>query len=523
MLDMSDMTISRRDILRSAAAMATITALGIKPHQVMAAEDGVLKVRMVADIQILDPGYMIGGDETTILYACTPRLAVPVHDAAGAWAWAPSEYVEKVSQADDTNILFVLKPGQMWSDNLGELTAEDVKYSFERMLKSDWSARWPTLDRVDVKDKYSGVIVLKSPFVATWMMGIASESGSILPKVAVEKLKDKKFTTQLPGQLGPYTMVSWTPKQKVVLKANPAWQGTKPAFAEVHIMDIEDNKAAELAFEAHEVSVANIPTETAARYKKATPAQSKLIELPGPLYTWMGMNTQHEKLKDIRVRKAIQRAVDVDSVLKGAYSGIAPKAYGVIPIGFLGHRDSSKYSYNPDEAKDLLKQAGVSNLSLDIKVLTGQTEQVNAGQIIQANLVDIGIDAKVTPVDSGPYWNLGLESKGDAWKKLELWIMRYRTSADPADAIQWFKKDQIGVWNWERWTDPEFETLWNSGLVERDTAKRAAGYVRMQDIMEDTGAYAWLTFDPWFYVSSDAVKPAFDPGGEKRIDLFEKT
>ena len=180
----------------------------------------------------------------------------------------------------------------MWSDNLGELTTDDVKYSFERMLKTDWSARWPTLDHVDVKDKYSGVIVLKSPFDGTFLMGVASESGSILPKAAMEKLKDQKFTTQLPGQLGPYTMVSWTPKQKAVLKANPDWKGTKPAFPDVILVDIEDTKAAELGFEAHEVQVAHIGLETAARYKKSPPADAKLINLPGPLYTWMGMNTQ---------------------------------------------------------------------------------------------------------------------------------------------------------------------------------------------------------------------------------------
>jgi peptide/nickel transport system substrate-binding protein len=519
---MDKLTMNRRDVLKSAAAMATITALGIKPELVLAAEDGILKIRMVSDAQVFDPGYMIGGIETTVLYACMPRLAIPVLDANGGWTWAASDYVEKIAQDDDTHISFTLKPSQMWSDNLGELTTADVKYSFERMLKSDWSARWPTLDHVDIKDKYSGVIVLKSPFVATWMMGIASESGSIVPMAAVKKLKDEKFTTQLPGQLGPYTMVSWTPKQKIVFKANPDWKGTPVTFQEIHSIDVEDSKAAELAFEAGEVSVSNIPTETAARYKKSAPANSKLVQLPGPLYTWLGANSYNPKLKDIRIRKAIQRAIDVDSVLKGAYSGIAPRSYGVVPIGFLGHRDSSKFSYNPDEAKDLLKQAGVTNLQLEIVAASGQTEQINAAQIIQANLNDVGIEAKVNVMDSGPYWNLGLESKGDAWKKLELWIMRYRTSADPADAIQWFKKDQVGVWNWERWSDPEFEALWNSGLVERDPVKRAAGYVRMQEIMEDTGCYTWLTFDPWFYATKDAVAPAFDPGGEILIERFKK-
>jgi peptide/nickel transport system substrate-binding protein len=128
----------------------------------------------------------------------------------------------------------------------------------------------------------------------------------------------------------------------------------------------------------------------------------------------------------------------------------------------------------------------------------------------------------VKPTDSGPFWNLGLESKGDAWKTLECWVMRFRCSPDPADAIQWFKKDQVGVWNWERWSDPEFEDLWTKGLAELDKTKRGAIYVRMQEIMENTGAYVWITFDPWDYASSDKIDPAFDSGGEIRVELFKK-
>jgi len=516
-----DFKISRRTVLQSAAAMAAVTALGIKPEHVLGAENGILRVRAVGDIQVLDPGYMIGGAETSILYACMPRLAVPVKDSSGVWGWQPSDFVEKVAQEDDTHISFTLKKGMMWSDNVGELTADDVKYSFDRMLNTDWSARWPTLDHVDVKDKYSGVIVLKSPFVATWLMGIASESGAILPKAAMEKLQDQKFTTQLPAQLGPYTMTEWVPKQKIVLKATDGWKGAKPVFQEVHFTPVEDDKPAELAFEAGELDLTAISTETAARYLKTPPAHGKLTDLPGPFYSWMGMNTDHPLLKDAKVRKAIQRAVDVDAVLQAAYAGIAPKAFGVIPIGVLGHRDSSKYSYKPDEARALLKDAGVTNLSLELKTLN-QTDRLAAAQVIQANLADVGVEVKIIPLDSGPFWNLGLESKGDDWKNLQLWIMQYRTSPDPADAIQWFLKDQVGVWNWERWSDPEFEDLWKKGLVETDTTKRATAYVRMQEIMEDTGAYLWLTFNPMYYVHAETVKPGFDPGDEVRAELCAK-
>lgn len=510
---------TRRQVLRNAAALTTIAALGIKPEQVLGAESGVLKVRQVNDIQVLDPGYIIGNAEVSILYACMPRLAVPTKDASGTWTWQPSEYVAALAQKDDTHISFQLKPGLMWSNGAGELTAEDVKFSFERMLKSDWSSRWPTLDHVDVTDHYSGTIVLKSPFVATWLLGLASESGTVLPKAAVEKLKEGKFTTQLPAQLGPYRMTEWTPKQKVVLKADSSWPGTKPAFEEVQFLDIEETKVAELAVEAGDVDIASISPVAAARYRKAPPADVNLVDLPGHQFTWLGMNTENPKLRDVRVRKAIQRAIDVDAILDGAYSGVSPMAHGVIHLGVLGYRSHSNYSYKPDEAKALLGEAGVSGLTFDIKTLSGQAEQLAAAQIIQSNLNDVGISATVTPVDSGRFWNLGLQSKGDDWKHLDLWIMRFGSAPDPADAIQWFTKAQIGIWNWERWTVPEFETLWQAGLVETDKSKRAEIYVRMQDIMEDTGAYVWLTFDPKFYGCRKPIVAGFEPGNDVRVEL----
>jgi peptide/nickel transport system substrate-binding protein len=289
----------------------------------------------------------------------------------------------------------------------------------------------------------------------------------------------------------------------------------------VHMVDVEDFKAAELGFEAGELDVTGVPPDTAARYMKSPPPHAKLLNQPGPFYTWMGMNTQNPKLQDIRVRKAIQRAIDTDSILQAGYAGVCPKAYGVVPIGALGHRDKSDYSFNPDEAKSLLKEAGVSGLSLEIKTLAGEVGRVAACQVIQSNLGDVGITVKVTPTDSGPFWNLGLESKGDAWKTLELWIMQYNATPDPADAIQWFRKNQIGIWNWERWSDSEFEALWAKGLVEIDRSKRAAIYVRMQEIMENTGAYVWITFDPLFYAYKDRLQLGFDPMGDPLPRLIE--
>ena len=93
------------------------------------------------------------------------------------------------------------------------------------------------------------------------------------------------------------------------------------------------------------------------------------------------------------------------------------------------------------EAKSLLDEAGVKNLSLTLRTLNNQ-ERILASQIIQANLAAIGITAEILPQDSGPFWDMGQEKKGDTWKDLEIWLMRFGAGPDPYGQFQWFVRDQ---------------------------------------------------------------------------------
>ncbi len=514
--------VSRRRFIGGTAALAAGAALGA-PRLVRGQDKKTVKVRIVRDIQVLDPGYMVGGSETTTLIATMPRLADLHRLENGQWTWKPSDYVSDIKQADDLNIAFTLKPGFMWSGGNGELTAEDVKFSFERMVGSDWGGRWEALDRVDVKDKYSGVIVLKKPYIPLWLVTMSSESGTVLPKAATQKATETtegKFTTELPAQCGPYNVAEWLPKQKLVLARSPDYPGTSPDFDECHLVVIEETKSAELAFEAGELDITDLTPDTLARYRANPPANTKIVAADGPNYTWMGINTQHPKLADIRVRQAIQRAVDVDAILAAAYAGVSPRSNGIVPPGVLGHRTSSKYSFDPAKAKALLKEAGVGELSLELKTLN-QQDRMSAAQIIQANLAEVGIGVELIPVESGAFWNLGQESQGKEWQNLQLWLMQYVGSPDPADHMQWFVKSQVGVWNWERWSDPEFEDLYAKGLAEADTAKREQMYLRMQEIMEDTGGYVWLTHEPLAFAHRDTIVPFIDPAGTILVSQFK--
>lgn len=514
---MSWMRLTRRQLLAATAAAGASSLLAGWPQRARAAGN-VLKVRIDNDIDVLDPGYMVGGSEIETQKAVMPSLVE--YDLAGdELGWRPTPYVKSIVQRDATHIDFELNEGFKWTGGFGELTAEDVKYSFERMKGTDWSGNFDPMEKVEVTGTYSGTIVMNQPFTPFIMITLAAGPATIQSMKATEaKTGGGKYTTEIPATCGPY-LYNWTPKQSIVFTRNPEWAGPETAFDEVRFLTIEEDKAAELAYEAGEVDCTEITPSTLARYRQSPPPNTN-IRVAGALqYMWLGMNTEHPKLQDIRVRKAIQHAVDVDSVIQGAYSGTTEKSYGIVCPGLIGQRFESSYSYDPAKAKALLSEAGVSGLELDLKTLNVQ-ERILACQIIQANLQAVGIKANVLPVDSGPFWEMGSESAGDQWKDLQLWLMRYGTNPDPYEATQWFVSDQVGVWNWERWKDPEFDKLYKDGIAETDTEKRAQIYLKMQQIMEDTGAYVWINHEPETFVHRTDLAIDVAPSGEMNVRNF---
>ena len=515
---MNALKTTRRRFMAGTAALGALSYSGGFPGAARAQEDR-LNLRFDGDNTILDPGYMSGGTEIETQKQCLPFLA-EYDQAGGTFGWRPSPYVTKLEQRDATHIDFELAEGFVWTGGYGPLTAADVKYSLERMKGTDWSGYFDAMESVEVTGERSGTIVLSKPFAPFMMITLCHGPGAILCEAAMKDVGEK-FTLEFPATCGPY-LYEQIQGQRAVFSPNPDWSGPKPGFDNVVAHIITEVKAAELAFEAGELDCTEIGADTLARYQKDMPANSDLTVAGELQYMWLGMNTDHPKLQDKIVRQAIQHAVDVESILQGAYSGTTKKSNGIICPGLIGQRDSTRYySYDPSRAQALMDQAGVSNLELTLRTLNNQ-ERLLTAQIIQANLAVIGIDVTIMPLDSGPFWDMGQESKGDTWKDLQLWLMRFGTQPDPYEATQWFVSSQVGVWNWERWSDPEFDRLYEEGISETDDEKRHEIYVRMQEIMEETGAYVWINHEPETFAHRDSIRVKAAPSGELNYKLFER-
>jgi peptide/nickel transport system substrate-binding protein len=511
--------LSRRDLLSTTAAGILAWT---QPRISLAESSIVLKARSYADIQILDPLARKAQPEGDVMRCIFNGIVR--RKAGDEWAWE-LDAAEEVKQIDARTISFRLRSGIMFTNGFGEMTAEDVKFSYERIAdpanKSPYRNDWSALDRVEVKDKYSGVILLKQDFSPLWSSTLPAASGLIMSKKAVESVGGK-FEATPPATSGPYLIKEWQPKQRLVLARNPVWKGETTEFDEIHILPIEDEKAAELGFEARNLDYTWVSVSSIARYRKESPKGSKFTVKPSLAFVWLGMNMEAPPFDKLAVRRAVQHAIDVPAVLDAAYFGAATASTGIVAPGLAGHRSRVLYGFDPTKSKALLKEAGLaSGFACTIDILN-KTERVNAAQAIQAQLAEIGIKVTIQQHDSGTFWSLGDQSKGDSWKRLQLILQRFSMQPDPSWATAWFTPDQVGVWNWERFNSAEFGQLHKQGLAEQDPSKRDEIYQHMQDLMDESGAYVFLTHEATGIAWRDNLKPALEPSGNPLLSSFAR-
>jgi peptide/nickel transport system substrate-binding protein len=474
-----------------------------------AAASKVLKVRIPRDISNMDTANVTGAVEDTIDRTVMEGLFR--YDASGKLV--PQLADTYTVSPDGLTIDFTLHKGVMWQGNYGELTMDDVKYSYERYLSTNpkpaYADDWASLDHVEIVDKYTGKIVLKKPQATLWTSVLPMTSGLIVSKKFYDEAGADKVKTNIIGT-GPYLFSQWTPKQQVVLKRNPAYWGTQSYYDEIDLMPVDDDKAAEIALQAGELDFSSISLSSTDKFQ--ADSNFTVDSVPATLYKWIGMNVESPKLKDINVRQAIRYGIDVPSILAAAYNNKAPRANALIqPQGAVGFwQDAPVYTRDVAKAKDFLAKAGLK--SLDLTMTYENSDEFNTwGQIVQQNLKDVGINITLNPMDSSSFWALG---DGGKDKSLELFGLYYSSVVpDPAWSTQWFTCAQVDLWNWMRWCNKDFDALHQKGITTIDPAQRAPIYVQMQQLWDAAAMSVFVTDVPQVYVSKAGIKAVIYPGG----------
>lgn len=501
--------LNRRVFLAGSSTLAAAPFLPSFGSSALAARQQAT-VRIETDIGNLDPGNRVGTVEGNIILAVYQTLA---RFEPGKLTWS-NDAAKEIKQISETEYTFELNPGQMFTDGYGEMTAEDVKFSFDRFIHGDANGKklayaddLGALEKVEVTGKYTGRLLLKHPSPALWLIGLCDASGAILSKSAVAALGDK-IATQAIGS-GPYRLNEWRPKERFVLEANPDYkESARPHFPRVVAKFIAEPKTALLSFQGKELDFTAVDPSSASEARKVE--QAKVIEIDGIDYTWISLNVEKGALADPRVRQAIRLGIDIDTIIAGAYGGTVSRAKTLMAPGLLGAwPDAPLYNRDVEKAKALLAEAGQAGLNVTFTCLN-EAVPVATAQIVQANLAEIGVTVTINAMDSGAYWAMGADDKS---KDLELTLIQYYSKFDPSFQTQWFLSSQVGLWNWQRWKNAEFDKLHQEGLATTDADKRNRIYIDMQKLLDESASCLWITHGRNFFIHADWLKPSLLPNG----------
>lgn len=503
---------------RTLAAGAALGLLGSGLPLPVLAQSGRKSVTLALprDLQPpFDPLNRVSYPEGNVLRAVLQGL---IAFKPGTFEWELSA-AKSIEQVSDTVIAFELQPGLTFSGGFGEMTAEDVKFSFERAIKPAGEGKpalhakdFAALEAVEVTGTYTGRIKLKTPAPALWQVVLPDNSGLILSRKAFEA---GAYRADQPTKLigtGPYLLAEWRPNERTVLKANPDFKGPKPAFEEVVLRPVRDPKTAELAFRADELHFTAVEPADAAEVAKIP--GTRILKQDSINFVWIGINVEKAPLNDPRVRRAIRLAIDVDQVIEGAYNGAVGRALGPVAPGLLGAwKDAPRYARDVAAARALLAEAGAANLRTRLTLLNKPAYQ-NAAVIIQAQLAEAGITLDLDVQDGGSFWSAG---NGETGKTLELSLQRFGGKADPSFQLQWFTASQIGSWNWQRWNSPRYDELFAKAGSISDPAERARLYIEAQKEMDQSAAFIWLTHEVNVYAHKSWLVPGILPNGDDQL------
>ena len=361
-------SINRRRLLGAIGAGSAAAALPGWVGDVAAQPQAKqLRIRLGADISILDPAKIFQIENQSVaahIYnglvkydAATNRI---VPDLATSWTVS----------SDAKTYTFKLRNGITWHKNFGPFTADDVKFSFDRVIDPATGSAYrglvaDILKVIEVPDPTTVRFVLSAPNAEFLHKVTAFNQGWIVSRKAVTEIGDKYNLN--PIGTGPFMFSRWTAGSEVRLTANPDYFEGAPKVAEIVMRVIRDETAAAIALEKREIDIffALQQPEVIERLRRT--AGIKMLDRAASNTLNLVLNMTIKPLDDVRVRRAIAHAINRKALIDGYFRGTKYPADTVLTSAFPENTsDVPHYAYDPDRARALLKEAGVSGMRFDI-------------------------------------------------------------------------------------------------------------------------------------------------------------
>ncbi|OIQ89565.1 oligopeptide-binding protein AppA precursor [mine drainage metagenome] len=408
--------------------------------------------------------------------------------------------------ADQKTITFHLKPNLKWADNQ-PLTSDDVLFTWQKVTdektRTPYGSDYKLVIKAETPDKDTFRVTYAAPYAPaldTWA-GL-----HILPK---HLLKDQDINTTAfarhPVGSNYYKLDSWKNGQYLKLTRNPnATQGQ--ARIDSLLSRIIPDKAAQfLELSADNIDLMGLNPIQYARIFPARPELNKNIALYkelGNSYTYLGFNLKRKPFDDVRVRQAINYAINKQEIIDGVLLGLGePVASPYKPGTRWSNPNLKPYPYDPARAKALLKAAGYEDHDgdgildkdgkpLSFEILTNQNkERELTGVLIQRRLKEVGIETNIRVLEWASFLGRFIKPK-----EFDAVVLGWSLSLDPDQYSIWHSSQQgPGQFNFISYSNPRVDKLLEAGRLELNPEKRMKIYHEFSKILLEDSPIVYLS------------------------------
>ncbi len=394
------------------------------------------------------------------------------------------ELAESFESSDDLKTYtFKLKQDVIFHNGV-KMTSKDVLYTFNRLSGKTQDQSEPisdiskNIDSVEAPDDYTIIIHLKE------------KDASFLAKCLIAIIPENSGPQQekTPIGAGPYAFESYTQGISLKMKKNKDfYMNDLPKIENVEFKIFTNTSAGQLALKNGEIDIMFNLMEADV---KAIGDGFDILRVPRNMVQLMAFNYDFAPFKDIRVRQAINYAVNKKEIIDLIVPGSVQIDTNFSPVmaGYYNKDVENFYQNDIEKAKTLLKESGNENLSFTVKVPSEYKQHVDTAQIIKQQLAQVGIEMNIETVE----WNTWLSEvyKG---KKFEATIIGFTGKLDPYPIIGRYASDYKD--NFMSYSNPEFDEVIKKATAESDMQKRTEYYREAQMLLTQDAAALYI-MDP---------------------------
>lgn len=406
------------------------------------------------------------------------------------------QLAESWEYLDDTTIRFHLRDDVYFHDG-SHFTANDVKFTFMRgkdcTLKA-YSFQPFDCDASTVVDDYTFDLKTKEPFPAVFDY-LVGNAMLIVGQNAVESAASvEEYGRNPTGGTGPWKFKEWIAGDRVVYERNEDYYGEKPYFSTLVIRNISDDTTRAMSLEAGEIdiSIKVAPTQVDTIENSET---AYLVRFLNYVNNYLCFNCSKEPFNDVRVRKAMRYALDLDTMTEVAYAGSGQPSDSIFTKALSAYEPAPEeltYTQDLEKAKELLAEAGYPDgFECSLWVNENQT-RIDMAEMLQNAWGQIGIKVNVEVMEFGS--ELEKINNGEH----EMFIIGFTSGGnDSAFAHDLFYTGSGS--NNARYSNPEYDRLADLAYVELDTEKRHEYEIEIQNLLRDELPWIPLRCDEAIY------------------------